>query len=65
MRPGEHPLDWIDDELASLDAQGLLRGLITVKDIQKKLKYPNAAKDSHGPGDGIRLPSVALTKVEA
>jgi IMP dehydrogenase len=25
-----------------------LKGLITVKDIQKKLKYPNAAKDTHG-----------------
>ena len=25
-----------------------LKGLITVKDIQKKLKYPNAAKDAHG-----------------
>jgi IMP dehydrogenase len=25
-----------------------LKGLITVKDIQKKLKYPGAAKDSHG-----------------
>ncbi len=25
-----------------------LKGLITVKDIQKKLKYPNAAKDEHG-----------------
>src|SRR5512133_2432663 len=25
-----------------------LKGLITVKDIQKKLKYPNAAKDDHG-----------------
>jgi IMP dehydrogenase len=25
-----------------------LKGLITVKDIQKKLKYPNAAKDSQG-----------------
>ena len=25
-----------------------LKGLITVKDIQKKLKYPNAAKDSAG-----------------
>jgi len=25
-----------------------LKGLITVKDIQKKLKYPNASKDSHG-----------------
>ncbi len=25
-----------------------LKGLITVKDIQKKLKYPNASKDDHG-----------------
>src|SRR6202453_775781 len=25
-----------------------LKGLITVKDIQKKLKYPNAAKDDQG-----------------
>jgi len=25
-----------------------LKGLITVKDIQKKLQYPNAAKDEHG-----------------
>ena len=25
-----------------------LKGLITVKDIQKKLRYPNAAKDGHG-----------------
>jgi IMP dehydrogenase len=25
-----------------------LKGLITVKDIQKRLKYPNAAKDDHG-----------------
>ena len=26
----------------------ILKGLITVKDIQKKLKYPNAAKDAQG-----------------
>ncbi|MGH9788614.1 MAG: IMP dehydrogenase, partial [Candidatus Acidiferrales bacterium] len=25
-----------------------LKGLITVKDIQKKLQYPNSAKDEHG-----------------
>ena len=25
-----------------------LKGLITVKDIQKKLKYPNASKDEQG-----------------
>ena len=31
-----------------VDDKYTLKGLITVKDIQKKLKYPNAAKDSHG-----------------
>src|SRR3974390_2842072 len=36
------------EKLLVVDDQYHLRGLITVKDIQKKLKYPNAAKDSHG-----------------
>ncbi len=31
-----------------VDDQYYLKGLITVKDIQKKLKYPNAAKDEQG-----------------
>ena len=31
-----------------VDDQYNLKGLITVKDIQKKLKYPIAAKDSQG-----------------
>jgi IMP dehydrogenase len=36
------------EKLLVVDDQYNLKGLITVKDIQKKLKYPNAAKDSHG-----------------
>src|SRR5579863_6170405 len=36
------------EKLLVVDAKYNLKGLITVKDIQKKLKYPNAAKDSHG-----------------
>jgi IMP dehydrogenase len=36
------------EKLLVVDAQGTLKGLITVKDIQKKRKYPNAAKDDHG-----------------
>lgn len=36
------------EKLLVVDNQYNLKGLITVKDIQKKLKYPNAAKDSHG-----------------
>ncbi len=31
-----------------MDDEFRLKGLITVKDIQKKLKYPNSAKDSQG-----------------
>jgi len=36
------------EKLLVVDDQYVLKGLITVKDIQKKLKYPNAAKDSQG-----------------
>jgi IMP dehydrogenase len=36
------------EKLLVVDDQYALKGLITVKDIQKKLKYPNAAKDSQG-----------------
>src|SRR5271169_5011084 len=36
------------EKLLVVDDQYELKGLITVKDIQKKLKYPNAAKDSQG-----------------
>jgi IMP dehydrogenase len=36
------------EKLLVVDDQYVLKGLITVKDIQKKMKYPNAAKDSQG-----------------
>jgi IMP dehydrogenase len=36
------------EKLLVVDENFVLKGLITVKDIQKKLKYPNAAKDSQG-----------------
>jgi len=36
------------EKLLVVDDQFVLKGLITVKDIQKKLKYPNAAKDRQG-----------------
>ncbi len=36
------------EKLLVVDDEYNLKGLITVKDIQKKLKYPNAAKDSQG-----------------
>ncbi len=36
------------EKLLVVDEQYSLKGLITVKDIQKKIKYPHAAKDDHG-----------------
>lgn len=36
------------EKLPIVDDFGRLRGLITIKDIEKALAYPNSAKDSHG-----------------
>lgn len=36
------------EKLLVVDENYVLKGLITVKDIQKRLKYPNAAKDDKG-----------------
>ena len=36
------------EKLLVVDESNYLKGLITVKDIQKKIKYPSAAKDAHG-----------------
>src|SRR3984885_11080844 len=63
------------EKLLVVDDQYNLKGLITVKDIQKKLKYPAAAKDSHGrlrvgaaigaTGDFLeRAQEMAKTKVD-
>ena len=36
------------EKLPVVDEKGFLKGLITFKDIEKKRKYPHAAKDKHG-----------------
>lgn len=36
------------EKLPIVDQNGRLSGLITIKDIEKILEFPNAAKDSHG-----------------
>jgi IMP dehydrogenase len=41
---GRHKIE----KLPVVDADGKLRGLITVKDIQKKIQYPQATKDEQG-----------------
>src|SRR5258707_979213 len=55
------------EKLLVVDDKYNLKGLITVKDIQKKLKYPNAAKDSQVPiiADGGIKYSGDITKALA
>ena len=36
------------EKLPVVDKDGNLKGLITIKDIEKQIKYPNSAKDSQG-----------------
>lgn len=36
------------EKLPIIDSENHLKGLITIKDIEKVLKYPNSAKDSYG-----------------
>ena len=36
------------EKLPIVDDEGNLKGLITIKDIEKQMKYPNAAKDVQG-----------------
>jgi IMP dehydrogenase len=36
------------EKLPVVDDHGMLKGLITMKDIQKKILYPHAAKDDYG-----------------
>lgn len=36
------------EKLPIVDENMMLKGLITIKDIEKQIKYPNAAKDSQG-----------------
>ncbi len=36
------------EKLPVIDKKGNLVGLITIKDIEKTMKYPHASKDSHG-----------------
>ena len=36
------------EKLPIVDENGYLKGLITIKDIDKIIEYPNACKDAHG-----------------
>src|SRR4051812_42104795 len=60
------------EKLPVVDAQGVLKGLITVKDIFKRREHPNANKDQHGrlrvagavrggPGGGVGAGALGST----
>ncbi len=56
------------EKLLVVDEQGLLKGLITIKDIEKIKKYPNAAKDEMGrllAGAAIGVGSEMMERTQA
>jgi IMP dehydrogenase len=56
------------EKLPVVDADGRLRGLITVKDIQKRIDYPDATKDEHGRlrvGAAVGVGTDAVERAEA
>ena len=56
------------EKLPIIDGNGCLKGLITIKDIEKSVKYPNSAKDSDGrllAGAAIGITDDVLDRVEA
>ncbi|HVN62035.1 MAG TPA: IMP dehydrogenase [Gaiellaceae bacterium] len=56
------------EKLPVVDADGRLKGLITVKDIQKRIQYPLATKDERGRlqvGAAVGVGSDALERAEA
>jgi IMP dehydrogenase len=56
------------EKLPVVDADGRLRGLITVKDIQKKIEFPQATKDDQGRlrvGAAVGVGPDALERAQA
>ncbi len=56
------------EKLPIVDDDFSLKGLITIKDIEKAIKYPNAAKDAQGRllcGAGVGITANALERVDA
>ena len=56
------------EKLPIVDDEGHLKGLITIKDIEKKIQYPNSAKDKKGRllcGAGVGITNDLLERVDA
>ena len=56
------------EKLPLIDKKGNLKGLITIKDIEKAIKYPNSAKDSSGrllAGAAVGVTADVMDRVSA
>lgn len=56
------------EKLPIVDNEGMLKGLITIKDIEKAIKFPNSAKDSSGrllAGAAVGVSNDIMDRVEA
>ena len=56
------------EKLPIVDDDFNLKGLITIKDIEKQIKYPNSAKDDHGRllcGAGVGITANMMDRVDA
>ena len=56
------------EKLPIVDAEGNLKGLITIKDIEKQIKYPDSAKDAQDRlvcAAGVGVTANILERVEA
>ncbi|WP_036728901.1 IMP dehydrogenase [Peptoniphilus mikwangii] len=56
------------EKLPLIDDDGLLKGLITIKDIEKQVQYPNSTRDESGrllAGAAIGVTSDVLSRVDA
>ncbi len=56
------------EKLPLVDDEGVLQGLITIKDIEKVIEYPNSAKDAQGRlmvGAAVGVTGDALDRIEA
>jgi IMP dehydrogenase len=55
------------EKLPLIDQAGVLKGLITIKDIEKVIEFPNSAKDTQGrllAGAAVGISKDTLTRVE-
>ncbi len=56
------------EKLPIVDDNGMLKGLITIKDIEKAIQYPNSAKDSSGrllAGAAVGITKDTMDRVDA